>query len=96
MSDTFNFVMTEHPAWLPVGGGWQRVIAQPDGGRWLATVDGHTLTLDALTSHATKPMPDVFTSSNGILDKVPELACALSSLGSVTRFRNADLWDAIG
>ncbi|MGH4012583.1 MAG: hypothetical protein ACRDSL_01320 [Pseudonocardiaceae bacterium] len=34
--------------------------------------------------------------ANGVLSEVPELAIALKQLGTVVRFRNADLWDAIG
>jgi DNA-3-methyladenine glycosylase II len=96
MNDTFGFVMTEHAAWLPRGGSWQRVVVLPDGGRWLATVRGRTLALDALTNGASKPVLDVFTLSNGLLGKAPELAAALGRLGSVVRYRNADLWDAVG
>jgi DNA-3-methyladenine glycosylase II len=96
MKDTFDFVMTEHAAWLPRDGSLQRVIVLPDGGRWLATVRGRTLALDALANGAAKPVCDVFTLSNGLLGKVPELATALGGLGAVVRSRNADLWDAIG
>jgi DNA-3-methyladenine glycosylase II len=39
---------------------------------------------------------DVFAWPNDVAGKVPEQATALSGLGSVARFRNADLWDAIG
>ena len=94
--NTFDFVMTEHPAWLPAAACRQRVLVVPDGGRWLATVRGGTLALDGLAHGAAKPVLDVFTHSDGVLREVPELATALAKLGSVVRFRNADLWDAIG
>lgn len=94
MPETFDFVMTEHAAWLPAGGGWQRVFVLPDGGRWFAAAQRSTL--DALTRGTTTPARDVFTLSNDVLGEVPELATALRGLGSVVRFRNTDLWDAIG
>ncbi len=95
MTNAFDFVMTEHPAWMPAGGGWQRVFVLPDGGRWCATAQGSTFKLDALTGGLT-PVHDVFTLSNDAASEILELATALRRLGPVVRFRNADLWDAIG
>jgi DNA-3-methyladenine glycosylase II len=96
MRNTFGFVMTEHPAWLPANGRWQRVFVLPEGGRWLATVQGGVLTLDLLTGGTAKPALDVFALSDGTLGTASDLATALGGLGSVVRFRNANLWDAIG
>jgi DNA-3-methyladenine glycosylase II len=96
MSTTFDFVMTEHPAWQPATCGCHRVFALPDGGRYLATTNGRELVVRPLTGGTREPTLDVFTLSNGMLSEVPELATALSGLGTVVRFRNADLWDAIG
>lgn len=95
MTDAFDFVMTEHAAWLPAGDTWRRVFVQPDGTRWLATVHNRMLALDALTDGTPQPMVDVFTLSNSVRDKATELATSLARLGSVVRFRNADLWNAI-
>lgn len=95
MSETFDLVMTEHAAWLPMDGGSLRVLATPDGGRWLATVQDCMLAFDPLTGTGAEPMREVFTLSDG-LDAVPELATALRGLGSVLRLRNTNLWDAIG
>jgi len=97
MQQTFDFVMTEHAAWLPGEQGSQRVFTCAGGGRWLAVAQGTTLTLDRLTPEpADQPAVDVFTLPNGLLPAVPELRNALNGLGLVVRFRNADLWDAIG
>lgn len=95
MSTTFDFAMTEHPAWLTADGR-QRVFALPDGGRHWVTVSGSELVRRPLVSGVSEPTLDVFTLSNGMLSEVPELATALVGLGTVARFRNADLWDAIG
>ncbi|MGH4016231.1 MAG: hypothetical protein ACRDSL_20370 [Pseudonocardiaceae bacterium] len=95
MSTTFDFVMTEHPAWLTANG-HQRVFALPDGERHLVTVSGSVLVRHSLVSGISEPTLDVFTLSDGTLSEVPELATALVGLGTVVRFRNADLWDAIG
>jgi DNA-3-methyladenine glycosylase II len=96
MSDAFDFVMTEHAAWLPMSGTHQRVFALPDGSRWLATAKGNTLALVALDQDAAEPARDIFTLPNDVLTEAPELATALGTLGPVLRFRNGDLWDAIG
>jgi DNA-3-methyladenine glycosylase II len=96
MSADFDFVMTEHAAWLRVGGVCQRVFALPDGSRWLATAKGDTLALVALDQDAAESARDIFMLPNGVLTEVPELATALRTLGPVLRFRNPDLWDAIG
>lgn len=96
MSDTFDFVMTEHAAWQPTPGGRQRVFALVDGGRYLLTVSGSDMALHPLVAGASTPTLDVFTLSDGAPSEIPELATALRVLGSVARFRNADLWDAVG
>lgn len=95
MNNTFDVVMTEHPAWLPSGGGHRRVFALPDGGRYLSTVSGGELALYPLESGPSEPTLDDFTITNGACGEVPEMAAVLSGLGTVVRFRNADLWDAI-
>lgn len=94
MHDAFDFVMTEHAAWQQADGCVQRVFALDDGGRWLATLQEGRLTLDLLSGTEAEPARDVFMTPN--VFAVPELATSLHSLGSVMRFRNADLWDAIG
>jgi DNA-3-methyladenine glycosylase II len=95
VTNTFDFVMTEHAAWLPTGAGMQRVFVVPDGGRWLVGVERNAFALTALADGST-PVHDVFTLSNDVAREAPELATALRHLGSVIRFRTADLWDAIG
>jgi DNA-3-methyladenine glycosylase II len=96
VADAFDFVMTEHPAWLSTGDDHQRVFALPDGGRWLATIHGLALVLNAITDAGTMPASDGFALPNDVLHEAPELASALRQLGAVVRFRNPDLWDAIG
>jgi DNA-3-methyladenine glycosylase II len=95
MSSTFDLVMTEHPAWQPCDGGHRRVFAQPNGRRHFFVVGEGELMTHPLAVDS-QLMLDAFTLSNGWLDEAPELATALASLGTVVRFRNADLWDAIG
>ncbi|WP_206443157.1 hypothetical protein [Candidatus Protofrankia californiensis] len=95
MYDAFDFVMTEHAAWQQADGCARRVFALDDGGRWLATLQDGRLTLDRLSGAGAEPIRDVFTTPEAFAD-VPELATSLRCLGSVVRFRNADLWDAIG
>ncbi len=96
MSKDLNLVMVEHAAWRPSDGGHRRVFASPNGGRFLSTVNGRELTLVPLTPSGREPILDIFAVSNGLASDVPELAAALRGLGTVGRFRNASLWDAIG
>jgi DNA-3-methyladenine glycosylase II len=96
MSSTFDFVMVEHPAWQPFDGGCRRVFALPDGGRYLYAVRARELATHILVSGTSEPTCDAFTMSNTALSEAPELATALARLGTVVRFRNVDLWDAIG
>jgi DNA-3-methyladenine glycosylase II len=95
MRQSSTFVMREHAAWRPTAAGTQRVLALPDGSRWLALAAGGRLKLSAVTAGATRPQADRFALPGGALDVVPELAAALRTLGVVTRLRNPDLWDAI-
>jgi DNA-3-methyladenine glycosylase II len=96
MNGTFDFVMTDHAAWLPADAGRQRVFVTPGGGRWLAMAYEGMVALHPLAPAAAKPVLDVFTMPDGPLTEAPELATALRELGSTARFRNSDLWDALG
>lgn len=92
-------MMTEHAAWRSTGPARQRVFRVAGGGLWLAVVNGQTVTLDALKSAGNAPVLDIFAASaeGGLLKRrVPELASALTGLGRVGRFRNSNLWDAVG
>lgn len=96
MSNAFDFVMVEHPAWRSTAVGHRRVFALPDGGRYLSTVSGRELALRSLASGSSEPTLDVFAIPNGALGEVPELATAMTGLGSIVRLRNTDLWDDVG
>jgi len=97
MRRTFDFVMTEHPTWLPTGESHARVFACTGGSRWLAVACGRVVAVNRLTSApADEPCADVFALPEGLVALVPELAAVLGRLGRVARFRNTCLWDAIG
>jgi DNA-3-methyladenine glycosylase II len=96
MSRTPDFVMREHPAWLPAGPGWHRVFVTPAGGRWLAVADGGEVKVRHLDGDDREPAVDRFTLPEGAGADVPELAAALRGLGAVVRYRGADLWQALG
>lgn len=96
MSNTFDFVMTEHPAWQAAGSGCRRVFALLGGGRYMLTVSHGELALHPLVSGSSEPVFDSFVMPDGVLSEIPELATALTRLGTVVRVRNTDLWDAIG
>jgi DNA-3-methyladenine glycosylase II len=96
-----DFVTSEHAAWFPTAdGGKVRVFEMPGGGRFRARTTGATLSLcplgPAVAPVVTPPVYDVFRLPPDALDEVPELAAALTSLGSVARFRAGNLWEAIG
>lgn len=95
MSETFRFVMTEHPAWRITGQGSYRVFALPDGGQWLVTIQGGELLSRPLIAGGRQPQPDVFRLPESAMIGAPELCEALACLGTVARFRTPDLWEAI-
>jgi DNA-3-methyladenine glycosylase II len=91
-----NYVMTEHAAWLPTDCGWRRVFAMSMDEQWLVRVDGGSVTVDALTNGSGGPEWDSFALPADTMTEIPDLTAAVAALGIVTRFRNADLWDALG
>jgi DNA-3-methyladenine glycosylase II len=96
-----DFVTSEHAAWFPTtDGGKVRVFQMPGGGRFRACTTGATLSLcplgPAVAPVVTPPVYDVFRLPPDALDEVPELAAALTSLGTVARLRTGNLWEAIG
>lgn len=96
MSSTFDYVMTEHPAWLSSGDIRQRILITPDDTRWNVSVRAGKLALSPLDSATGRaPRADVFILPNNMLSDVPQLRRALGELGRVIRFRNENLWDAI-
>jgi len=95
MSDTFRFVMTEHPAWHITGPGSYRVFTLPDGGQWLVSIQGGELLSRPLVAGSDQPQLDVFRLPESAMSEAPELLEALTSLGTVARFRTPDLWEAI-
>jgi DNA-3-methyladenine glycosylase II len=95
MSETFRLVMTEHPAWRITEQGSYRVFAPPDGGQWLVTIQGSELFSRPLAAGSEQPQPDVFRLPESTVIDAPELCEALTSLGTVARFRTPDLWEAV-
>jgi DNA-3-methyladenine glycosylase II len=91
----FDYVMTDHAAWSEAGGRKQRIFATKGGGRWLVQLHRGSLSLECLKGEGVAPDYDIFISPT-ILGTNAELNAAVSSLGAVMRFRNNDLWDAIG
>ncbi|MEV8372610.1 hypothetical protein AB0P21_07725 [Kribbella sp. NPDC056861] len=92
---TVDFVMTEHASWSATADGASRIVAMPDGGRWLVTTDGGSIVQQSLDESSMTPTVDVFSLS-GRIGAAPELTAALSDMGTVARMRNLNLWDAIG
>jgi DNA-3-methyladenine glycosylase II len=86
--------MTEYPAWLPTDIGARRVFAL-SGRLVLAEVAGDKLTLTALEGGEAEPAADVFGMPDGAAAEVPQLAKELAGLGTVGRFRNPSLWEAL-
>lgn len=95
MSETFQLVMTEHPAWRITERGSYRVFALPDGGQWLVTIKGSEMFSYPPAAGSEQPQPDVFRLQESTVTDAPELFGALTSLGPVARFRTPDLWEAV-
>jgi DNA-3-methyladenine glycosylase II len=94
---SYSTVMTDHPAWTPDGGpAFTRALPLGGGGHALARTDGSSVAWCCPESAASAPEPGVFALPALAAGDVPELARALGSLGTVARFRNPSLWDAVG
>jgi DNA-3-methyladenine glycosylase II len=94
---SYGTVMTDHPAWTPDGGpALTRALPVGGGGHALARTDGSSVDWCCPDAAAAGPEPGVFALPASAAGDVPELAGALGSLGTVARFRNPSLWDAIG
>jgi len=96
--DGVDYVMSEHPAWIPARDGVARlrVLQMADGGRWLVQATDESFALHQLVPSAAKPAVDVFRLPPDALREMPQMAGALAGLGAVARFRTSDLWEAIG
>jgi DNA-3-methyladenine glycosylase II len=94
---TFDLVMTEHPAWLPTPAGRRRVLPAADGALWFVEVAHAGLTMaPVLAGISDPPQRDAFAVPANEPVVALELLTALRGLGRVLRFRNGDLWDALG
>ena len=91
---SYSTVMTDHPGWIQDGSTLIRVL--PAGGHALARTDGRTVTWCCPQAAVSAPRPGVFPPPESAARDVPELAGPLSSLGTVARFANPSLWDALG
>jgi DNA-3-methyladenine glycosylase II len=96
--EAVDYVMSEHPAWIPARDGVARlrVLEMADGGRWLVQATDESFALHQLVPSAAKPTVDVFRLPPDALQEMPQLAEALAGLGAVARFRTSHLWEAIG
>lgn len=92
-----RLVMTDHPAWRTIDRNRVRVFATPDNDTWIAQVTDGTLDLTSLQNATAAPLSDLFLPVPGIRHGVAaQLLTELNSVAPVRRFRNPDLWDAIG
>src|SRR5262245_57931460 len=87
-----DFVMTEHAGWRAAPAGVSRAFRASGESTCTTTVTDHAVT--HCDTRAAKLL-DTFTLLEGIAG-APELAAAVAGLGVVGRFRNPDVWDALG
>ncbi|RAY10664.1 hypothetical protein DPM19_34480 [Actinomadura craniellae] len=85
------FTMTEQAAWHATPDGTVGALEMPDGGRWLVTVRPDGPEVRPLRPAGSELVLDVILPFD-----VPALGGALAELGPVSRFRNPNLWDALG
>lgn len=95
MSDSYQFVVTDHPAWRVTGPDKYRVFTFPDDGQWLVTIHGNELSSRPIAAGTSRPQPDIFTLREPTAQQVLALSRPLAALGPVARFRTPDLWEAI-
>src|SRR6185436_13069253 len=93
------YIVTEHPGWWPVDGGWLRLFETGGASPWVVYVEGGRV----VTSHAERPTR---RSAPPVLDQFPSdfladlqlprsLDKSLRGLGKVGRFRTPSLWEAL-
>ena len=63
--------------------------------QWIVTIQGGELLSRPLIAGSGQPQPDVFRLPESAMIDAPELFEALTSLGTVARFRTPELWEAI-
>lgn len=92
---SYSAVMTDHPAWTPDGTACVRAFPCCHDKHALTRTDGSSLEWCCPEASASGPVPETFALTDAAA-LPPELGKALASLGSVARFRNPSLWDALG
>ncbi|ADD41698.1 hypothetical protein [Stackebrandtia nassauensis] len=91
-----DLVMTEHPAWRATSDGYVRIFDLIDSGRIMVIVsDGHAKAQRQLPGEANL-VCDLYTLQADTCQDASELARALTSQGTVGRFRTTNLWEALG
>lgn len=87
-------LLTDHPGWRPTAGGHVRAFRNASSTTVVISRAGEWF--EPESDHAVGITSDVFRLPASVVPAGDALASALSELGPVTRFRNSDLWDALG
>lgn len=92
-------VMTDHPSWLSTDGGAAYRAVRCGGSIWALSCEpagsrGHRSTVHRVSGTGQAPIVDVVDP--GRLSGPQRMVRRLRETGTVARWRNPDLWDALG
>lgn len=92
---SFDYLMTDHPAWQADGDGFHRLVADDKEAAWLITVRGSRATFRAVSGERPPPLVATFVAPSPAQPQAAPIHQALSAIGTVGRLHNPSLWDAL-
>lgn len=88
-------IMVDHPGWYRTSIGFQRVLADDDGGLHLIRTTSGIVTTRRLGGDGPPLVPCQTGARDLACAAAPDLARQLAGLGTVGRFATVSLWDAL-
>ncbi|WP_320064986.1 hypothetical protein [Micromonospora sp. RTGN7] len=92
---SFDFLMTDHPAWHSDGFRQARALRLDADTVWLVEVRGRKASTVLVRGDSPLPAVDVFTPPAAARPQAAPIHAPLAMLGSVGRLRNPSLWEAL-
>ncbi|MFI9639420.1 hypothetical protein ACIG87_05015 [Micromonospora sp. NPDC051925] len=92
---SFDFLMTDHPAWHSEGFRRSRILTLDAGAAWIIEVRGQQVTTTHVYGEQTPPPLDVFSLPAVPRPQAEPILASLAGMGSVARLRNPSLWEAL-
>ncbi|SCG43411.1 hypothetical protein [Micromonospora halophytica] len=92
---SFDFLMTDHPAWRSDGLRQSRVLSFTTGTVGLITVQGTKVSTVCVRGEQPLPHLDVFSAPGTPHRQATAIHAPLAAIGTVARLRNPGLWEAL-